>query len=98
MLTIGILGLASSLLTEAATWLNKKLSTTPLKGDGSFLVVAVISIAGGALKIFFIDHTAFQWSTLVDAASSIFAVSQVYFVFIASKLGLTVNPESTDLN
>lgn len=95
MLSIGLLGIASSILTEVVTWVNKKLSTTPLKNDGSFIVVACISIILAVVKLFFVQHLAFNWNDLVGTSSAIFAAAEIYFVFIASKLGLTVNPNPT---
>lgn len=91
MLLTVIFGIASSLLTELATWANKKLDNTPLQGDGAFLVVLAISFVGAFVKMVLVDHVAFDWTNLTQTGSQIFAVAEVYFMLFATKLGLTVN-------
>jgi len=86
IVTLGLWGIGSSLLTEAITWVNKKLSNTLLRGRGSFIVIFVISFVAAWIH----QGNFSNWKDLYLQASQIFAVSQVWFVLIATKAGIEV--------
>lgn len=98
MLTTILLGIGSSIASEIVTWLNKKLQGTVLKGDGAFILTFAIALAGALIKQ--MTTPGFELSDIKDYAAlsqtfgEIFTVSQVYFVFVAKKLGIEVKPES----
>lgn len=96
MLTIGIIGIISSVSTEFITWFNGKLSDTPLKGTAAFITVSVLSIVGAITKVVFFDKVALDWENVGTASSQIFAVAQVYYALIASKLNLTASHSVVD--
>jgi hypothetical protein len=94
MITSTILGILSSTVAEIVTALNKKLNGTVLAGDAAFLIALFVSLVGAVAKTMIAPG--FTWSMLTDWATigttfgGIFAVSQVYFVFIVKKLNLDV--------
>jgi cystathionine beta-lyase/cystathionine gamma-synthase len=94
MLTI-LLGILSSVFAEIVTALNKHLQGTVLKGDAAFLVAfgmaLVASIVHEVMVPGFQIAMLLNWQTMVATFSEVFAVSQVYFLFIMQKLQLDVN-------
>lgn len=93
MITI-LLGILSSTIAEAITWLNKKLAGTVLKGDGAFLIALVLALAGAIVKEvttpgFTVAHLS-DWQSLSTTFGEVFTVSQVYFMFVVKKLGLDI--------
>lgn len=96
IVVIGLLGIATSIVTEVVTWLNAKFNGTLLQGKAAFIVTLVVSLIGGAFKVGFSHIT--DWSSLLTAFSQVFAVSQVYFALVAKTLGLEVTPGSAVLS
>lgn len=98
MVLTTLLGILSSVAAEVITALNKKLKGTVLEGDAAFLLVFGISFIGAAIKE--VITPGFTWPKLLDlnalgsTFAEIFAVSQVYFMFVMKKLHLDVgSPE-----
>lgn len=88
-----LIGIASSYLAEFVTWINQKLQNTLLKGDGAFLLSLFAALVGGAVKVFYFDHVAFDLHNLTAITASfteIWTISQVYFLFIMKKFSLDV--------
>lgn len=86
---LGILAIASSLLTEVVTWANREIeSFPPLRGKGAFLVALVLSFVGATFKIVVLDGADLSWTNLAQTGSAIFTLAQVWFLFIAQKIGL----------
>lgn len=100
MITI-ILGILSSVAAEIVTALNKKLAGTVLKGTAAFLVAFGIALPGAILKEVlmpgFSFHELLNYTKLLSDFSEVFAVSQVYFLFVAQQLNLDVKstPDTT---
>ena len=98
MITI-LLGIISSTVAEIVTALNKKLSGTVLQGDAAFLIAFCIAIIGALVKEVtapgFTIPQLTDWTTLSSDFAQIFAISQVYFVFVTKKLGLDVPTPDT---
>ena len=98
MITI-LLGIISSTVAEVVTALNKKLTGTVLQGDAAFIIAFGISAVGAFIKEIMLPG--FTWSdfthysTLVSDFAQVFAVSQIYFIFITKKLGLDVQDPTT---
>lgn len=98
MLITILLGIATSMIAEVVAAINKKLSNTPLKGDGAFLVAFALALIGSVAKE--VAMPGFTWSALTDwgnmsaTFSEVFAVSQVYFLFVVKKLNLDIQPHS----
>ena len=91
IVTIGLLGIASSIVAELITYVNKKLTGTLLQGNGAFLVILAIALIGAFVKIAFTQGiTVLSIQDVAQQFAYIFTVSQAYFVLIATKLGITV--------
>ncbi|MDE2015937.1 MAG: hypothetical protein KGI72_05440 [Patescibacteria group bacterium] len=91
MLITALLGIATSVVSELASWFNKKVVGTPLQGYGAFVVVLLFSFVGALAKITYTGG--FSGDTtqqLIQSFSEVFAVSQVYFYLIAKTLNLKV--------
>ena len=99
MITI-LLGILSSVAAEVVTALNKKLQGTVLSGDAAFIIVFGISIVGAVIKE--IVTPGFTWPALTDYATltsdfaQVFAVSQLYFIFVMKKLSLDIPVTQTN--
>lgn len=95
MLTTIILGILSSSIAEIVTALNKKLDGTVLKGDAAFLVALAMALPVALLKEILMPHFTFadltNYTKLVADFSEVFAISQVYFMFVVQKLNLDVS-------
>lgn len=90
-LIVGLLGIASSIVTELVTWLNKVTTGTVLQGKGAFIVSLFLAFVGAAFRIGFTQSLSFgDWHAWATIGSQIWAVSQVYFVLIAQTFGLEV--------
>lgn len=100
MLTIILLGVFTSFLSEAITWINAKLDNTILKGDAAFLIALAMAIVGATVKELmtpgFSFATLHNWSALTQTATEVWAVSQLYFYFIVKKLNLDVTHTPVD--
>lgn len=83
-----LLGIGSSLLTEAIAWVNQKLSTTPLAGKGAFIVSLAMALAISSVKLS-VAHQ-LDLTHLVDSVTKIWAASQVWFYLIATQVGIEV--------
>jgi hypothetical protein len=90
ILVTGLLGIASSLVAELVTWINKKLSGTVMKGNGAFIVALLIALVGGGIKVLLDGFKITDWSTFGTYFAQVFAISQIWFYLIAQKLGLQV--------
>ena len=98
MLTI-LLGILSSTVAEIVTALNKKLAGTVLKGDGAFIIAFGVALPAAVLKEVLAPNFTFSellnYQHLLADFSEVFAISQVYFLFIVQKLNLDVQPQVT---
>ncbi len=83
-----LLGVGSSLLTEAAAWVNSKLSNTPLAGDGAYIVSIGVALLVALAKTAYAGEL--DLTHVATTATEVWAVSQVWYQLIASKMGLTV--------
>lgn len=97
MLTVGLIGIVSSVLADVIAWVNAKLANTSLSGNGAFIVSLVAALIGGLVKVFYMDHMPFpslsdfaSWDKVYVAFSQVWVVSQVYFTFVAQKFNLRV--------
>lgn len=91
LFVVALLGLGSSVLTEAISWLNAKLNgtgLTALKGKASLLVVITISFAVAIIQTAVAGS--FTLSNIGKDWAEIFATSQVVFAFIIDQFGFTV--------
>lgn len=97
MLTI-LLGILSSTAAEVVTALNKKLQGTLLQGDAAFLIAFGMALPAAFLKE--VLTPGFAWSDFFNLAkvgtdfAEIFAISQVYFLFVVQKLNLDIGPSN----
>lgn len=91
-----LLGILASVFTEVATAVNKLLNGTVLKGDGAFLLAFGMAFVAAIIKE--VTLPGFTLSMLTNYQqlgiffAQAFAVSQVFFYAIYSKLGLTLQP------
>ncbi len=81
-MNIFLLGIAASILTEAISWVNKKIQGTPFKGDGAQIVILIISFIGAIVRVLISGYQVIDFPTLLALFSQVYAVSQVYFLFI----------------
>ena len=88
MLTL-ILGLATTIVAELVTWLNKKLSGTVLTGDAAWLLAAGAAIIAAAVKVF-ISGVPTSWTAFGTDCATIWTISQVFFIWIVQKFNLDV--------
>lgn len=97
MLTI-LLGILSSVATEVVTAINARLQNTVLKDDGAFLLAFGMAVPAAIIKEIvapgFVWHDLTNFHHLYASFGEVFAVSQVYFVFVAQKLNLDVKSVS----
>ena len=93
MITI-LLGIISSTLAEVVTAINKRLQGTVLQGDAAFLIAFGMAMVGAIAKEVmapgFTIGDLTNWQSLVQTFGEVFAVSQVYFIFVVEKLHLDV--------
>lgn len=91
MIEVTLFGIASSLATEVVTWLNKAWTDTVLHGRGAFFLSLVIALLVAAGKLLFVDHVGVgSWEELISFTSQVWTISQIWFVLIATRLGLDV--------
>ena len=94
-----LLGILTSYIAELVTAINKRLQNTLLKGDGAFLVALAISFVGAVVSEItapgFKIATLTNWQALTATFTEVFAVSQVYFMFVVKKLNLDVQEDGT---
>lgn len=94
-----LLGILSSVATEVVTAINAKLEGTVLKGDGAFILSFGIALPAAIVKEFMMPgfdfHMLLNYQQLAANFSEIFAISQVYFLFVAQKLGLDLPSGTT---
>ncbi len=109
-MTTILLGILSSVFAEIVVSLNKKLKGTVLQGDAAFLLAfgmaIVASVFTQATTNGISVSTFTNTSALIQTFTSIFTISQLYFLFIVRKLRVSVptqslgmtlsNPTSTD--
>lgn len=77
-----LFGIGASFLTEIISWVNNKLSNTTLKGMGAQLTIFAISLIGALIKILVAGNLDFDFKTIGELFSQIYATSQVYFLAI----------------
>ena len=94
MLTTLSLGVLASVATEAVTWINKKLSGTVLKGNGAFLLAAVVALIGGAFQVWQ-SGVPFAWGSLYTSFAQIWVISQGFFLIVVQTLNLDVSSTPT---
>lgn len=100
-ITTLFLGVITYAVTELFSWINKKSTGTPFQGKASWLVVAVVSLAVGFGREFFLQGGSLanlsDWGWLVAYAGSAYALSQTYFTTAQVFLGkiLQVQPDAT---
>jgi hypothetical protein len=71
-------GFGSSLLTEAVSWLNMKLTGTPMNGLGAYLLSGAVAFCLGSLQVL---------SSGIPSVSSLHDIAEVTgAVWIASQL------------
>lgn len=92
-LTLLFVGIAASLFTEVATWLNLKLSATVLKGDGAFLLAAIVALAFAIVQFFATGGGTL--STFVSHFTEIWASSTAFFLVILQTCGIDVSAYRT---
>lgn len=93
LLLVGLLGIASVLFTEVATAINVKLDNTVLKGDGAFLLSAIIAFIIAGFEVAFTTGVSFSdlptfFSSVAVYGSQVWTLSQIIFVGVYQKLGL----------
>lgn len=93
-MTIVLLGIVTSTVAEVVTALNKKLTGTLLQGDAAFLIAFGLAFVGAIIKEIampgFNLGMLTNWAALTQTFGEVFAVSQVYFMFVVQKLNLDV--------
>lgn len=90
MLTTLALGVLSSLVAEFVSWLNKKLSGTPLHGDGAFLFAAFTALVISSVQVW---HSGIPLTDLTAVwvyFTQVWAVSQVVFLGVIQLFKLDV--------
>ena len=95
MLTLALLGVASTVATEVVTWLNKILSGTVLKGLGAFILSLVVSVAIASGQVILAGPGVMTWAQFIADLAQIWAVSQVVFVLVIQKLNLDLPSTSS---
>jgi len=91
-LSILLLGIASSLVAELVSVVNKWLSGTPFKGQAAFWIAAIAALIAGFVKEFYFNGgLPLSWSELVTFSVAAFGISQIWFGTIATWLGLQVS-------
>ncbi len=95
MLETLVLGVAASFVSEAITWVNARLSGTVLKGDGAWIVAGVVALVASLFKVFYLDGASVPHDlpTLFTDLGLIWAVSQVFFVWVVSRFNLDVKTQ-----
>lgn len=98
-LSILLLGVASSIVAELVSLVNKWLSGTPFKGQAAFWIAAVAALIAGFVKEFYFNGAVpLNWSEFVSYSVVAFGISQVWFGTIATWLGLQAAGPSTAPN
>lgn len=94
-----LLGILSSVFTEVITALNHKLQNTVLKGKAAFLLSFTVAMVLALIKTFtapdFSWSILHNWTQLVATFTSIFGISQVYFLLVVKNLNLDVSAPSS---
>ncbi len=80
MITI-FYGIGSSILTEAISWLRKKLTGTPFEGISAQLVIMFVALVAGAVKLAY-DGVSFDWGNVLGLAAQVWASAEVYYLVI----------------
>lgn len=92
MLTTLILGLATTLIAELITWLNKIFANTVLKGDAAWLLAAAVSVIAAGIKVFWFDGgIPADWPTFLADLATIWAISQVFFLWVVQRFNIDVS-------
>lgn len=81
-MNIFLLGVAASILAEVISWVSKKIEGTPFKGDGAQIVILIVSFVGAIVKVLTGGYQVVDFPTLLVFFSQVYAVSQIYFLFI----------------
>jgi hypothetical protein len=91
-----LLGVGSSVASEALTWLGKKLAGTVLQGQAAFILSLVCAFGVGVYKTLQSGNSFTDWTSLVKFTAEAFGFSQVFFQLIYSKFqSLQVQPTVT---
>lgn len=92
MLTTLVLGLATTLIAELITWLNKELSNTVLKGDAAWLLAAIVAVLAACIKVFwFGGGVPADWPTFLADLATIWSISQVFFLWVVQRFNIDVS-------
>ncbi len=90
MLTTLSLGVLASIAAEIVVWLNKKLTSTVLKGKAAFLLATVVALVGAGFKVAYTGIPVTDWVSLGTAFAKVWTVAQLFFVLIVETLKLDV--------
>jgi hypothetical protein len=90
-MTTILLGVAASIATEVVTWLNARLNGTVLKGDGAFILAAIVALVASVGKLVLSGG---NLSDLPTDFATVWATSQVFFMVVMQALNLDI-PSST---
>ncbi len=82
-----LLGIGSSLFTEAVTWLNKKLRNTVFKGNGAYILSILISIVLASISTVW-EGNIQSVKDFVSSFGMIWATSQIFYNFILAKVAV----------
>lgn len=81
-MTVALFGILASLLSELISWVQKKLTGTPFQGSAAQIVIMIVSVVGAAIYFVYQNSPSINATTFVQYASSIYAISQVYYLAI----------------
>lgn len=89
MITI-LVGIASSIIAELVTWLNKQLTGTVLHGDGAFILATVIAIVAAMIKTYLLPVVTVQ--EFIAQCVVVWGASQLFFLGVVQMFDLDVQP------
>lgn len=89
-------GAGSSLLTEAVSFFNKKLTGTPFQGTGALILSAAVAFLMGAVQVYMTGLPKPQSiADIISITGAIWAASQVFFHLILKRVDpIHVTPET----
>ena len=86
-LSLLLLGIASSLVAELVSLVNKWLGNGPFKGQGAWWIAAVVALVAGFVKEFYFSGVSVvTWSDFLQYSVLAFGISQIWFGTISTWL------------
>jgi hypothetical protein len=92
-------GIGASLVTEAVSFLNKKLTDTPLHGAGALVVSAGVAFLTGALQVYVTGIPSPQsLNDIAAITTAVWVTSQAFFHVVLKRVdALHVTPDDDSI-